>query len=261
MIIIENLFCAYNRKKIIQQLDCSINDGLTMILGRNGCGKSTFMKTLTGIHKEYSGDIFFDNQNLKNIKINDRAKLLSYLPQTRRIPNITVFQYVLHGRYPHLSKEHRYRENDYMIVNKVLENFGLWELKDKNLLYLSGGERQKVYIALAMVQDTSYIFLDEPSTFLDMHYQFELMKILRSTANSGKKIIMIAHDLQIALNYADKIMVLNEGKSAYFGDPDTAVDIGIIQEVFHLKVRKVFEKEMMEPMYVIADSPGDLLFS
>ena len=196
MLEIKNVTAGYGKHTVLNDVSVAFEKGkLTSIIGVNGCGKSTLLKALLGILPLSSGEIVIDGKELCSMSRIEIARSVAYLAQGKNTPDMTVEQMVLHGRFPYLSYPRRYREADREIARKAMDAVGILHLADKSLYELSGGMRQTAYIAMAIAQDTDYILLDEPTTYLDIAHQLELMKLLRGLANSGKGIVTVMHDL------------------------------------------------------------------
>ncbi|MBE6572175.1 MAG: ABC transporter ATP-binding protein [Ruminococcaceae bacterium] len=228
---------GYGKKTVLSDFSASFEKGqITCVIGPNGCGKSTLLKTVIGSIKPFSGDILVDGKRVS--KPCERSKRIAFLAQGKSISDMTVFETVLHGRFPHLSFPRVYCEKDREKAFLCLERLGLSEFCDQPVSTLSGGMRQKVYIAMALCQDTEYILLDEPTTYLDISNAFELFDIIKSLAESGKGIIMVLHDLVTALQFSDSVLVMNGGKNVFFGSPDEVVASGVIKDVFGVGITK-----------------------
>ena len=186
MLELKNVYSGYEKNDILNGLCACFEKGkLTVIIGRNGCGKSTLLKTIMGI-VSYQGKISLDGTDISLMKRSECAKRISYLSQGRSIPDMTVGQMVLHGRFPYLKYPGRYSKADYEIARKAMRRMNIEELEHTPISSLSGGIRQNVYIAMALAQDTDYILLDEPTTYLDISHQLALMQTLRELAAEGK---------------------------------------------------------------------------
>ena len=221
MIAIKDLYSGYGDDDILKGVSLNIlNNKLTVIAGPNGCGKSTLLKTISGIIKKTSGSIFIDNVDLSNISPLDRAKRIAYLSQNRSVPDIAVKNLVLHGRFPYLSYPRRYRAEDREAVDMALERMGIESLRDKMVSELSGGERQKVYIAMALAQGSDYLLLDEPTTFLDISHQFQLLDLAKELCSENKSVVMVLHNLESALSIADSFILMDKGKLLFEGSVD-----------------------------------------
>lgn len=239
MIAIKDLYSGYGDDDILKGVSLNIlNNKLTVIAGPNGCGKSTLLKTISGIIKKTSGSIFIDNVDLSNISPLDRAKRIAYLSQNRSVPDIAVKNLVLHGRFPYLSYPRRYRAEDREAVDMALERMGIEGLRDKMVSELSGGERQKVYIAMALAQGSDYLLLDEPTTFLDISHQFQLLDLAKELCSENKSVVMVLHNLESALSIADCFILMDKGKLLFEGSVDDVYSSKLIDKVFNVEIKK-----------------------
>ena len=233
MIELSHISTGYGIKIILNDVSVAFEKGkLTSIIGANGCGKSTLLKTILGILPSKSGNVTIDGARLKEMSRNDIARRIAYLSQEKNTPDMTVEQLVLHGRFPHLSYPRRYTDKDRVIAVGVMEQMGIIEYAHKPLYSLSGGMKQNSYIAMALAQETDYILLDEPTTYLDIAHQLELMKILRSLADSGKGIVAVMHDLPMAFTFSDKIILINDGRIVDNERPEKIYERNVIDKVF-----------------------------
>ena len=239
MIAIKDLYSGYGDDDILKGVSLNIlKNELTVIAGPNGCGKSTLLKTISGIIKKTSGSIFIDNVDLSNISPLDRAKRIAYLSQNRSVPDIAVKNLVLHGRFPYLSYPRRYRAEDREAVDMALERMGIEGLRDKMVSELSGGERQKVYIAMALAQGSDYLLLDEPTTFLDISHQFQLLDLAKELCSENKSVVMVLHNLESALSIADSFILLDKGRLLFEGSVDDVYSSKLIDKVFNVEIKK-----------------------
>jgi len=237
MIELKNIVSGYGKKKVIKNVSLCIPKGkLLAIIGPNGSGKSTLLKTATGILPAWSGSITVDESDFDGISRLEKAKKVSYLAQVNGTPDMSVFQMVLHGRFPYLSYPRRYTKNDMEIAKRAISQMGLSDLADKPMCSLSGGTRQKAYLAMALTQNTDLVLLDEPTTYLDISAQLEQMRILRSLANVGKGVAVVMHDLELAFRFADEIVVINNGEICAKGTPDDICKMEIIKEIFGVNI-------------------------
>ena len=235
MIELKNLTCGYGKEKIVSEVSRKFKRGeIVSVIGPNGAGKSTLLKTIGGIIPGLFGEVYVNGKNTKDFKKKELAKYIAYLPQGRIVPDMTVEQLVLHGRFPYTSYLKGYSKEDYEFFEKSLEITGLSELRGKDLSVLSGGMRQMVYIAMAICQNTDFILLDEPVTYLDINHQIKLMKTLSTLKKEGKGIIIIMHDLPLAFSFSDKIMILGDKREISYGKPEEILKSGIIKEVFKI---------------------------
>ena len=203
MIELKNLRAGYPGRPVLEGIDLEFRPGEVLaILGPNGCGKSTLLRTANGLLPRDGGEVLVDGVPLEELSAKEVAKKVAYLPQSRTTPNITAGRMVLHGRFPYLSYPRRYRREDHEMVKRALEWAGAAELAPRPLAELSGGQRQKVYLAMALAQDTETILMDEPTTYLDVGCQLEVMALARRLAEEGRAVVMVLHDLTLALRLA-----------------------------------------------------------
>lgn len=240
MLEIKNVSAGYGNHTVLDDVTSGFQNGkLTCIIGQNGCGKSTLLKTALGILPLSQGEIILDGKNLHKMSRNEIARKIAYLAQGKNTPDMTVWQMVLHGRFPYLSYPRRYTYHDKEIANHAMEAVGISELKNKPLYTLSGGMQQNAYIAMALAQDTDYILLDEPTTYLDIAHRLELMKLLRKLANNGKGIVAVMHDLPLAFEFSDEILVIQNGKTIAQQNPRELCETPVIQEIFNVKIHRI----------------------
>lgn len=237
MVEITDLRTGYAGEEILHGLSLSFQPGqVTMVLGPNGCGKSTLLKALCGILPVTGGQIRLDGQDLLTMPRNIRAQKVAYLSQNRQVPDITVRRMVLHGRFPYLSYPRRYRTEDYAAAQQAMEQLGIGNLADLPLKQLSGGQRQKVYIAMALAQDTPVLLLDEPTTFLDISHQMQLMDRAKALAAQGKHVLMVIHDLTAALENGDTLLLMDQGNLLFSGSSQELCRSGLLQQVFSVRL-------------------------
>ena len=240
MLELNRISAGYGKQTVLDGISVDFEKGkLTSIIGVNGCGKSTLLKAILGILPLSGGEIFIDGENLLTMSRNEIAKKIAYLSQGKNIPDMTVEQMVLHGRFPYLSYPRRYSSHDREVAIKAMETVGVAEFARKPLYSLSGGMRQNAYIAMALAQDTDYILLDEPTTYLDIAHQLDLMRILRKLADSGKGIVTVMHDLPIAFDFSDKLTVMSNGKIIAYGTPSEICKSHIVEDIFGVKIKQV----------------------
>ena len=239
MIVVKDLVTGYGKEDVIKDVSCTIlKNKLTVIAGPNGCGKSTLLKTISGLIKKNGGNILVDGVDISALSLLDRAKKIAYLSQNRTVPDIAVKNLVLHGRFAYLSYPRRYRAEDRRAVDEALKKLGIEDLKDKMVGELSGGERQKVYLAMALAQGSEYLLLDEPTTFLDISHQFQLLDMAKELCSENKSIVMVLHNLEHALSIADSFILMDEGKLLFQGSVDEVYNSKLIDKVFNIEVIK-----------------------
>ena len=243
MLEIQNLCAGYPGKDVLKSIHFTAPAGkVTAIIGPNGCGKSTLLKTLCGILPVQSGQVSLGGQAILGLSSRELAKIAAYLPQSRPIPDMTAQRMVLHGRFPYLGYPRRYGKSDYAWADRAMEAMGISELADTPLQQLSGGQRQKVYIAMALAQDTPVILLDEPTTYLDISHQLQMMHLAKDLAARGKTVVMVIHDLPHALQTADHIVLLHQGTVAAQGTPEEIYASGKIPQVFQVALHRTEDK-------------------
>lgn len=239
MLEIYNLSAGYPGNPVLKDVSLNIPEGsVTVIAGPNGCGKSTLLKALAGILPA-SGSAKLEGLELLTLNRRELARKIAFLPQSRTVPEITVKNLVLHGRFPYLSYPRRYRKEDHFAAEAAMEKMGIASLAQRNLSTLSGGQRQKVYIAMALAQDTPVVLLDEPNTFLDVAHQLQLMEQAKALAAEGKTVVLVLHDLAMALEYADSLAVLLEGSRCFQGSPEEVFLSGFLDQAFGIQVQRV----------------------
>lgn len=201
------------------------------------------MKIASRLIKPYSGDVLLNGENIFNLASKEVAKHISYLPQNRDVPSIKAYDLVMHGRFPYLGFTRIPTLDDKKIVDDAINRLEITEYKDKNIKELSGGERQKVYLAMTLAQDTDIIFLDEPTTYLDINYQLEILDIVKELKRMGKTIIMVIHDLNSALTYSDKVCLMDKGQILIYDTPNNVYQSRLIEKVFKINCHEVSDIE------------------
>ncbi|WP_329430595.1 ABC transporter ATP-binding protein [Streptosporangium sp. NBC_01495] len=233
----EGLSLGYDDRAVINDLDVSVLDGkVTAIVGANACGKSTLLRGLARLLKPRGGTVYLDDRTLGELSTLDVAKVLGLLPQTPVAPDgITVADLVSRGRYPHQGWFRRWTDRDHEAVTRALAATDTADLIDRPLRALSGGQRQRVWVAMALAQDTDLLLLDEPTTFLDINHQVELLRLLRRlNAESGKTIVAVLHDLNLACRFCDHIIAMADGAIVAEGPPSEVVTAELVEKVFGL---------------------------
>ncbi len=228
---------GYDEGLVIRDLSVKIpNRKITTIIGSNGCGKSTLLKAITRIISYRSGSIILDGKNILKEDTKMLARKMAVLPQTQECKGgLTVGELVSYGRFPYQKGFGRLTKKDYEAIDWALEVTGTKDFKLRNVDALSGGQRQRVWIAMALAQETEIIFLDEPTTYLDMAHQLEVLELLqRLNVEQGRTIVMVLHDLNQAARFADYIIALKEGKIVKTGNCEEVINHNVLREVFHI---------------------------
>ncbi len=240
MIELHDLSAGYGGRDVIHGISLSFPPGRVLaLLGPNGCGKSTLLRTALGLGPSSGGQVSIDGVPLEALSLRDRAKKAAYLPQSRAVPNITARRMVLHGRFPHLSYPRRYRQEDHAAVDRALELADASRVAHRHMRELSGGQRQKVYLAMALAQDAPTILMDEPTTFLDIGHQLEVMALARRLAQDGRSVVMVLHDLCLAMRWADDIALLSGGRLAAHGTAEQVYASGELDRAFGIALRRM----------------------
>ena len=240
MIELKQISAGYFGKAVVRDISLDFRPGEVLaIIGPNGCGKSTLLKAALGLIPAMGGQVLYDGVDLKTMKPKAIAKQAALLSQSRNTPSIQALKMVLHGRFPYLGYPRQYGKRDYEISKNAMVSTGTSEFADKNVITLSGGQRQGVYLAMALAQDTGTVFMDEPTTYLDMNRQLQTMATARELANQGKAVVLVLHDLSLALGGADRVAVLGEGRLKICGTPAEVFGSGLLDEVFGLRVHRM----------------------
>lgn len=248
-----NLSLSYGDKKIIKNLNLKIPEGeITIFIGGNGSGKSTLLNSLARLLKPVDGNVKLNDKNINQISTKKVAKKLAFLPQSSDIPEgITVRKLVEQGRYPYQKWYQKLSEKDHKIVQQALYDTGMQKLANRDISSLSGGQRQRAWLAMILAQDTEIILLDEPTTYLDLSHQVDLLDLLFELNQRDKRtIIMVLHDLNLACRYADHIVAIKD-KGVYIqGKPEDIIDENVIKEVFDLNCQIVKDPVFNTPLCI-----------
>jgi len=234
---IKDLYASYGKELILSGVTLSCESGkITTLIGRNGSGKSTLLKSVLGMLRDRKGEVLIDGKSLVGLSTSEIAKRVAYLSQDKNIADISVGRMVLNGRFSYLSYPRIYKERDHLMARLAMEKMGIYDLRDRPLSELSGGMRQKVYIAMALCQDTGAILMDEPTSYLDISQQYMLSDTLKTLANEGKTVLVVLHDILLALRISDSIAVLEDGKISFVGTPDEFIASGIPENIYGVSV-------------------------
>ena len=251
-LVAQGVSVGYGDAVIIEDLSLEIVDqGFTALVGPNGSGKSTLLKAFARILKPKAGAILIDGESINRQASKEVAKRLAFLPQGPVVPEgITVEQLVSYGRSPYKSGFGTTTAEDRRITDRALAITSLNDMRDRQVTTLSGGQRQRAWVAMTLAQDTGILLLDEPTTFLDIAHQFDLMDLLADLHDNGRTIVIVLHDINQACRYANNVVVLRDGQIYEQGDPVTVVTVEMLHDVFEIECRVVPDPETGTPMCV-----------
>ncbi len=232
-----DLGMGYGDSKVIEGLDLQLPSGkVTAIVGPNGCGKSTLLAGLARLHKPSSGAVMLNGKVITQLPTREVAQQLALLPQEASAPDgLTVAELIRFGRQPHQRLLQQWSEHDQAIVEAALHAANLEELADRPLQSMSGGQRQRAWIAMAIAQDTPLLLLDEPTSALDLGHQIEVFELIRQLAAAGKTIVMVVHDLNSACRYADHLVAMHGGRVVAQGAPQTVVTPELVETLYGVR--------------------------
>lgn len=243
MIRFDGLRAGYDGVERLHGVSCDLPKGqLTALIGPNGCGKSTLLKCAAGIVKPFGGLVSLSSRPYSEFDRRELARSVAYMPQSRTAPEMTVAQLAAHGRYPHQKWGRSLTAADREIIENSLIRAGVDGLADRVAASLSGGERQRAYLAMMLAQQTEVLLLDEPTTYLDLGGQFALMDMLLELRSEGKTVVTVLHDLALALECADHVLLMCDGRLVQTGAPEEIFASGSLGEVFGVEVDRIGER-------------------
>ena len=247
-----NLTLAYDRRDVVRNLDVDIPDrSFTVIIGANGCGKSTLLRALARVLKPASGSVLLDGKAIGEYPSRQVARTIGLLPQSPITPDgSTVIDLVRHGRFPHQGALRRESPEDRAVIERCLAETGLTELKQRPVTTLSGGQRQRAWIAMALAQDTELLLLDEPTTYLDLTHQIDVLDLCARLHAAGRTVVAVLHDLNQAARYASHMIVLREGAVIAQGPPGDVITAETVAEAFGLRARIFPDPETGTPLVI-----------
>ncbi len=239
-----DLSAGYAKRDVISGISLSLIPGkITGLIGPNGAGKSTLLRAAVGLCEIHSGEILLDNVPTKNLSPVEIARRVSYLPQEHPAPALTVRRLILHGRFPHLGYPRHYSKKDIELCETVMRRLDLSDLRDTYVAELSGGQRQKVYLAMAMVVGSETLLLDEPTASLDIRHTNDLAHLLRNLADEGRAVAMVVHNLDYAFRVCDRIAVLDKGSLTCVLTPEELLASGHIESVFGVRASRLLDED------------------
>lgn len=248
---IEDLTSGYEKTTIFNELNVMITEGkITTIIGPNGCGKSTLLKTIGRILKKTHGEIFLQEQNMQELSTKEIAKRLAILSQSPSAPfQLKVEELISYGRYPHRKNVNSLSAQDIEKIEWAMDVTNTTEFRERELAQLSGGQRQRVWLAMALAQETDILLLDEPTTYLDMAHQLEVLHIVQKlNEEHGCTIVMVLHDINHAARFSHELIAMKEGEVLACGDPQNIITAPVLQEVFNIDAKIIQDEQTNTPV-------------
>lgn len=253
---------SYDNRTIVEDLNIQIPDGqITALVGANGSGKSTILKAMARIMQPTGGQVLLDGKSIHKQSTREVAKQMAILPQNPTAPEgLTVTELVSFGRFPYQKGFGSLQSEDKEMVQWAIEVTGMAAFHDRPIDQLSGGQRQRAWIAMALAQDTDILFLDEPTTYLDMAHQLEVLHLLEHLNRTAKRtIVMVVHDLNHASRYAHHMIAIKQGKAVAYGSPVEVMTVEVLREVFGIEADIVKDPRSGLPLclpYALVGQPG-----
>lgn len=248
-----NIQAGYDQKIILENINLSIpSNKISIIIGANGSGKSTLLKTLVRLIKPTAGQVLLDGKSIYKMPSKELARTLGLLPQSPIVPEgITVADLVGRGRFPYQTFLKGWSKKDYEAVADALEMMNIAEFADRSIDELSGGQRQRVWIAMALAQQTDILLLDEPTTYLDITYQVEILDLLMDLNKKfGTTIVMVLHDINLSARYADYLFAMRDGSLIAEGAPNDIISSELIKDTFNLDCQVMNDPVSNTPLIV-----------
>jgi iron complex transport system ATP-binding protein len=259
MIEIKNLYFSYGKAETLSDISIKLEKGkFYAVVGPNGSGKTTLINILSRLKTPKRGELLLDGKPYKSFKRKSFAKKAALLPQSRNVPNILAYDLVSCGRFPHLGVSRKLSNDDKKIVLSALDTTDTLKFAEKNVKNLSGGERQRVYIAMLLAQNSPYMLLDEPTTHLDISAKLDIMNLLCKIKQNGKCVVAVLHDLDLALKFADEVILMSNGKIVSKKTPKETVEREKLQEVFGVKCESVTVKTATEYVFKHLETSSDI---
>jgi iron complex transport system ATP-binding protein len=249
----EDLRLAYDDRVVVDGLDLALTDGsFTAIVGPNGCGKSTLLRALGRLLRPAAGRVLLDGRSIARTPTREVARVLGLLPQTPVAPaGLTVADLVARGRHPHQSWLRQWSREDEAVVAEALRWTDMADLGDRPVDELSGGQRQRAWISMALAQETDLLLLDEPTTYLDLSHQIDVLELVaRLHAERGRTVVVVLHDLNLAARYAHRLVAMRDGALVASGTPHEVLTEQLLADVFDLEARVVPDPVAGTPMVV-----------
>jgi iron complex transport system ATP-binding protein len=243
MIEVNNLSVYIGNKSILKNINFSLRKGILSIIGLNGIGKTTLLRTLAGLNKDYSGNISINQKLLSSFSHKSLAKSISFVPQ-EHVPyfNFTVLEMIMFGRTPHIKQFGFPTKNDFNVVEKIICDIGLEHLKERYYTELSGGEKRLVLVAMSLAQETQIILFDEPTTFLDFKNEMIILNEIKKLSKElGKLIVVTIHDINQAISIADQALILYSEESYDVGNADVTINESNLQRLYGMEFKTIYD--------------------
>jgi iron complex transport system ATP-binding protein len=253
---IRELSFQYGKKDVLQSVSAHIQRRkITTIIGPNGCGKSTLLNLMTKNLRPLNGSVFLEDKNIQKIGLKDFARKVAIVHQYNNAPkDITVRNLVSYGRTPYITFYRKKTREDEEIIDWAMNITNVYQFKDKAISTLSGGQRQRAWIAMALAQKTEILFLDEPTTHLDIRYQLQIMNLIKNlNKDFNMTIVMVLHDISQAIFYSDMIIGLKDGKVVINGEPKKVINKSTLNKIFNVDL-KIMEENSMKYVLTVSDN-------
>ncbi|MEO6087491.1 MAG: ABC transporter ATP-binding protein [Umezawaea sp.] len=248
----DGITVGYGDRVVLDHLDVTIPPGvITTVIGPNGCGKSTLLRALARLLKPRAGVVLLDGHDIAKLKTKDVAKRMGLLPQTPIAPEgLTVADLVARGRHPHQSWLRQWSSDDADVVARALAMTGVADLAHRPVDSLSGGQRQRVWISMTLAQGTDLLLLDEPTTYLDLAHAIDVIDLVDDLHEAGCTVVMVLHDLNLAVRYSDNLIVMKSGSIVAQGPPSDVITAELLLDAFGLQARVIADPVSDRPLIV-----------